>query len=342
MTAHELRQATRLILVEGIPGSGKSTLAQFLLRQVQGDGRQARWWYEEERDHPLYPFHDVPSLQRVVGDLYSGNHRGVIAAVLTMWRQLSEALQIDKHLVLLDGCFFGYLTWSLFAADVSFAETAEYVVEVERIVAPLRPAIIYLRTDNVAGTIRRICDRRGGQTERNFIRRATGSPYGRRLGLIDFPGLVSFWTDFRSLADALFAHSNLAKLNVDNTAGDWMVYERSVLDYLAITPVVPPQHPIAELAQFAGRYSVVQNDTETFCEVRVQDRRLYLDGVPEVWPACHLIPQTTDTFAVESLPFTVTFEADAPGVVTGFNLAGPALLAGPIDSHFRRDATTPD
>jgi thymidylate kinase len=48
---------SKLILFEGVPGSGKSTLAQTILRDLVRQGIPARWWYEEDADHPVYIFH---------------------------------------------------------------------------------------------------------------------------------------------------------------------------------------------------------------------------------------------------------------------------------------------
>src|SRR6266568_5998751 len=84
------RSLTKLVLLEGMPGSGKSTLAQFLVRRLEANRVPATWFYEEDRDHPLYPFHDVASLQHVVADLFSGKHTGVIADVLSCWRTFAE------------------------------------------------------------------------------------------------------------------------------------------------------------------------------------------------------------------------------------------------------------
>jgi thymidylate kinase len=64
---------TKLILIEGVSGSGKSTLAQFLTRVLTNQGISCQWRYEEEKDHPLYIFHDQQSLQNVIDALSSTN-----------------------------------------------------------------------------------------------------------------------------------------------------------------------------------------------------------------------------------------------------------------------------
>lgn len=56
---------TKLILLEGIPGSGKSTLAQCIAHMLARQGIACQWFYEEEKNHPMYVFHDQASLTAV-------------------------------------------------------------------------------------------------------------------------------------------------------------------------------------------------------------------------------------------------------------------------------------
>src|SRR5690349_5046750 len=125
---------TRLVLVEGIPGSGKSTTAQFLAHALANRGYPVRWWYEEEIGHPVYLFRDLPGLTQVREDLHSGRYRTVIAAALRQWRRFAAQVGAGEEIVVVDGCFFGYLAWSLFPLDVSPAEIMAYIAEVEAII----------------------------------------------------------------------------------------------------------------------------------------------------------------------------------------------------------------
>src|SRR5262245_7497728 len=113
-----------LVLVEGIPGSGKSSTSQWLAGRLGG-----RWWYEEEAGHPIYVFDDAASLRRTVDDLAAGRHRSVVEAALAKWSAFAPR---QRRPLVLDGCLFGYLTWSLFWADAPDDEVADYVSAVGR------------------------------------------------------------------------------------------------------------------------------------------------------------------------------------------------------------------
>jgi len=246
-----------LILIEGVPGSGTSTLAHSLLRRYAARGIASRWWYEEEAGHPLYLFHDAASLQRVLDDLAAGNHRQVIDAVLERWRALSQRIQASGTVVILDSCFFGYLTWTLFPFDIPEQVITAYLTQVERIIRTANPCLIYLYQDDVGEALRKICRRRGGNTEQRFISNATESAYGKRRGLRGFDGMVSFWRSYRAITDGACARIRFPKLAIENSAGDWLAYQHAALRFLDLPTTDAPEAIVQELDRFVGDYRVV-------------------------------------------------------------------------------------
>ena len=328
---------TRLILLEGAPGSGKSTTAQTIARRLHKQGIPARWWYEEEAGHPIYVFHDRAALQQTIADLTGGQYQQVVAAALEQWRRFAERLRGEETIAIVDGCLYGYLTWSLFPLDVPPDEIRAYISKVEEIIAPAAPCLIYFRQDDLAASLRRLCDRRGPAIEQSYVERSTQSAYGRRRGLRGFAGMVDFWTDFRRLTDAAFAGSALAKLAVDTSTGDWPVYQRQVTGFLALPPATDVTMPSAALERFTGRYSHTVNDRQQICTVALRDCVLVLDGVPELWPRSRLLSEADTNFAVESLPLAVTFAVNASGVAVSLTVTGPPLLAGSVTRTYARE-----
>ncbi len=327
----------KLILIEGIPGSGKSTLAQFITHSLTHHSIPCQWWYEEEKDHPLYVFHDQTSQQHVIDALSNGRYHEVIDAVLEKWRLFSEKLQSSETVVILDGCLFGYLTWSLFPLHIPAVEIQTYLSQVEQIIRPTHPCLIYLYQQNLAHALEKICERRGGETQPRFVARATQSSYGRQRGLQGFDGMVRYWKDFRVFIEAAFSRFDASKLALENSTGDWARYERKVLDFLEL----PEQEEVAVfpsfLARFVGTYHFKEGDIQQVCLVLLENEHLIVDGIPQVWPRTRLIPQRGNMFAVESLPFEATFEEDARGVVTKMRVTGPELLFGTVNRLFVRE-----
>ncbi len=210
---------TKLILIEGIPGSGKSSLAQFIAHTLAHQGIACRWWYEEENNHPLYVFHDQASLLHTIDALANGRYREVMAAALEKWKAFAQNSQSSETVVILDGCLFGYLTWSLFPLDIPAEEIQSYLSQIKQIILPIHPCLIYLYQQDTAQALEKICERRGGETGSRLIAQATLSTYGQRRGLQGFDGMVAYWKDLRSLIEAAFSRFDVSRLPLENAAG---------------------------------------------------------------------------------------------------------------------------
>jgi hypothetical protein len=139
------------------------------------------------------------------------------------------------------------------------------------------------------------------------------------------------------LIEAAYMRSNAPKLALENSAGDWPVYEREVLDFLDLDVQEDTSIFSHELERYVGTYWREGGEgIQVSCQVQLENNSLIIDGVPQVWPRTGLIPRIRTTFAVESLPFLVTFEEGARGVIDRMKITGPELLSGTVDCIFRR------
>ncbi len=327
---------TRLVLFEGIPGSGKSTTGQFLARHLMDQGILARWWYEEEAGHPVWLFNDLDSLQHLLDRLSSGDVSGVVSDALDRWRQFAQAQQHADAVVLLDSCLLGYLTWTLFPGEVPPEDLRAYLAEVERIISPLDPCLVYFRQRDVGASLRRLLDRRGGGIEDLYTARVAESAYGRRRRLHGFDGLAAFWTAYRDFADGAVAAVGFPTLVLETDAGDWTTYQYQLLAFLGVPLAAADAGSPGDLARYVGIYRERDNGEDEVCHVRIEDGALYLFDLPHVWPRTKLLPKTHDTFDVESFPFEATFSSDAAGVVATMTVTGPTTAFRRVDWVFRK------
>jgi thymidylate kinase len=327
---------TKLILIEGLPGSGKSTLAQYLTRCLKAAAVDVRWWYEEERDHPVYVFHDRESLRQTVATLEQGEYAAVVDAALARWRRFAGMVANQQSVVLIDSCLFGYLTWSLFPFGVPVREIEAYVAEVLRIIAPADPCLIYLYQDDVAASLRRICDRRGAATEQRLMEQSTQSRYGRSHQLSGFAGMVEYWSAYRRLTDSMFGSFSFPRVAIETTAGDWPAYQRQALDFLGVRPREAPHSSRTALSRFTGSYDYALDGDAGSVDIALDETGLILKGMPEVWQDTPLRPLAADRFAIESLPFEVRFEPDAGGEIARFVVSGPELLGGLVPRYLQK------
>ncbi len=327
---------TQLILIEGLSGSGKSTMAHYLSRQLALHEIEHTWEYEEDKWHPLYPFHDMSSMQKVLDTLATENYHLIIDAALELWQQFADSVQASQSVVILDGCFFGYLTWTMFPFDIPIAEIQAYLARVEEILRPLNPCLIYLYQNDLASAIRRKSERREIDEE-PLIRQAIESPYGKRRNLQGFDGMISYWTEYRHFTDTVFSTIRWAKLSIENSASDWVIYQQQVLDLLELSALPELSLPVEMLDMLTGIYSFMEDRVKQICTVkRVQDH-LFLDGVPHIWPNNRLIVLSHLVFAVDSFPYKVRFVQEADGTISQMHLTGPEQLFYSVNYIFVRN-----
>ena len=323
---------TKLILVEGLPGSGKSTMGQFLESQLADRSIPVTWWYEEQKYHPLYVFNDGDSIRQVVDDIFSGRHQRVIEAILDRWRGFAAQLEESDGVVILDSCLYGYLTWTLFPADVPTSVIVEYVQEVEAILRPLDPLLIYLFQNDVALALNRLGLARGGAWSDEMVRRDTSTPYARRRGLVGLDGYHEFWRSYQALSNELFERSAFDRIKVEVSAGDWGRYESEVLAFLELPATVRWRPELGDLREHVGIYTLQSSNHPTVAvEIYVQDGDLFASGLPHLWPRNRLMPISADTYQVASFPCELRFERDAAGKVCILVARGRELLGGPLD-----------
>lgn len=272
-------------------------------------------------------------MQNIVDDLGKGNYRQVMEKALEKWRQFAASVRSSSEIIVVDSCLFGYLTWSLFPFSVPEREIRQYVREVGRTIEPLNPHVIYLYQNDVGAALRNICVRRGGDTEKNFVRAAVESPYGKSRGLNGFEGMVTYWKDYRSLTDQAFQDLNCPKIAVENSGRKWSLYRRNVLDFLGLEQDDQASFDPSRFRRLVGTYVAETEDGAT-CTVQIESGHLIADGIPQVWAKSVLLPRSPNTFDVQSLPFQVDFVEKAEDATIRLHVNGPALLNGPVEYCF--------
>ena len=238
-------------------GKSDKTLYEFqcnLSHMLHRKGYDHKWWYEEEQGHPVYVYDDYKTMQKIVDDLSNGNYRKVIDMALKGWHEFAASVQLSSDIIIVDSCLFGYLTWSLFPFITPKQEITQYVKDVERIIKPLNPHLIYFYQSDIGAALKKICTRRGGDTEKNFVRAATQSPYGKSRGLNGFEGMVAYWQDYRCITDEAYQGLGCPKIAIDNSEENWSLYGHKISEFLRIGHSDEVSMVQQDLQQLVGFY----------------------------------------------------------------------------------------
>jgi thymidylate kinase len=296
---------SKLIVVEGLTGSGKSIMAHFIARQLQYNGIPASWVHEGDEPHPI------------LIDVKSGIE-AYMAEAQARWAAYVDRVGSSDEVKVVEGCYFNNGIESLLAHNVDRPRTLEYADELQALIEPLNPTLVYLVQGDVASALERSFKDRGTGFKDYVIQFATGLPLAKRRGWQGYEGMVMYWREFVTLTDELFDRHRIRKIKVDNSAGNWDDCNQQVLDCLAI-PLIPELRVSpSDAARLVGLYK----DRRTGREFTVQ----YEDGGLTInvflGVRTKLVPRADKAFLTEGWHFDISFEPDGPSGTMVMRIGG--------------------
>src|SRR5512137_187828 len=146
---------TQLIFVEGLPGLGKTTTASWLVARLRAGHLPVRLYLESQPEHPINVGGDLHPAGDVTGETYFQQYRpaSFIQESLRRWQAFVEdAMQTDAISVL-DSYPFQNSIRILLQMDAALDDMREYAAQVETLVMPLQPALIYFSHRDMAHAI---------------------------------------------------------------------------------------------------------------------------------------------------------------------------------------------
>lgn len=251
---------TGLYIVEGPPCSGKSTASKYVADRLAGAGRNAVYVDEGTGGHPAdYEFH-VYVGKKELASLPEGLRTRVMmrgeakgdGCILSLAAFQGAELDLLLPYKIYDG-----LPWETEAPLMldrweSFAKGADpgavyvfncvllqnpmcetmmrfgfpqerslaYILEVAERIAPLNPAVIYLKNGRIAESVQKAAPERPGWLD-GVIHYHVNGAYGRSIGARGFAGYIACLEERQRRELAILARLPVKSLVLDNPQGDW-------------------------------------------------------------------------------------------------------------------------
>ena len=217
---------TQLIFVEGLPGLGKTTTASWLAARLRAEHLPVRLYLESQPEHPINVGGDLHPAGDVTGETYFQRYRpaSFIQESLQRWQAfVDDAMQADAISVL-DSYPFQNSIRILLQMDAALDDMREYAAQVETLVMPLRPALIYFSHRDMAHTIQHFSEigAQRGEAWMDYVARLIARcPYGTARHLEGTSGVLAFIRDYKQLTDALLRESRLPRIILKDCSGEW-------------------------------------------------------------------------------------------------------------------------
>jgi hypothetical protein len=241
-----------------------------------------------------------------------------MAEAQARWAAYVDRVGSSDEVKVVEGCYFNNGIESLLAHNVDRPRILRYADELQALIEPLNPTLVYLVQGDVASALERSFKDRGTGFRDYVIQFATGLPLAKRRGWQGYEGMVMYWREFVTLTDELFDRHRIRKIKVDNSAGNWDDCNQQVLDCLAI-PLIPELRVSpSDAARLVGLYK----DRRTGREFTVQ----YEDGGLTInvflGVRTKLVPRADKAFLTEGWHFDISFEPDGPSGTMVMRIGG--------------------
>jgi len=296
-----------LILLEGLPGAGKSTTAHLLSLHLNRQGIAASWRYEHETPHPVYEYPDIQAA------LDQGELRaGLFEEGLANWKRLTA----DGGVLILESSFWQTAIHPMLLLNWDRERIASFVHEVAASILNLKPALVYLRHEDVAAALRAVGTSRGEWFLEFIERRLTNSAYGRARNLHGFDGLVTYLEAYRSLVDELAEQLQFPVVRLAAGALPKEQFLPRICTELGLAPFEPFTTNIPNLECFTGNFR--QTESEDVFPIITDGSHLYVDGSPPT----RLIHRTGAIFELLGTCVTLEFQSDRDGVIHSIDCRG--------------------
>lgn len=235
---------------------------------------------------------------------------------LEKWELFTEKAMEDREKVyIIDSAIFQFQIFMFLFKNKNYQELQSFISQMEDIIQPLNPCLIFFYRENTEATIEYLEKDRGTSYLDYIWNRDKDQPYysGKPEGA---EGFKQFLRDYANMANSLFRSCKTNKISLEISNGNWTFLEDEILSFLGIerkpSPIAFPQ---------SGIY---KNEALGYI-IRV-------DGLSITDPTGQmrtLLPKKCNEFYVDWLPTVLRFE-DNKIIISGSQICEQWTTRGMI------------
>ncbi|MEA4823990.1 MAG: hypothetical protein VB111_07750 [Clostridiaceae bacterium] len=214
---------------------------------------------------------------------------------LEKWAHFTEkALKNRDEVYIIDSAIFQFQIFTFLFKNRPYKELQSFIGQIEEIIQPLNPCLIFFYRENTEATIDYLEKDRGTSYLEYIWHRDKAQPYyiGKPPGAESFK---QFLRDYADMADLLFDSFQTNKISLEISNGDWAYLEDEMLSFLDVNRIPSPNA--------FPQNGVYKNEALSFV-IRV-------DGLSITDPTektRKIFPKTNNEFYVDWLPTILRFE----------------------------------
>ena len=291
---------TKLILVDGIAGSGKSTTAHFIFRQMKKNGIKVRWYYEQEKNHPLQV--NEKEAEQKKDELDTDFSRRIMGKYPEIWNNFVNMIKDDDTVYIVESFILQDVLLLPFVNDLDRQTIKDYSHKMLEIIRCFNPVLIHLYNQDADKAVKANWQRRGEEWTNMVIDIFSKSLYCKNRNLKGVDGNISLFQDFTDFSVELFQEYDFRKLQIENSEYDWNTYRQQICDFLELKNVEEKLFD-SSLRRFYGEYL----GKGYIFKIHENDNRICLDAF---WPNLKLLPISENEFEMEGFPIQLKFLED--------------------------------